>query len=241
MMILDGKKLSQKILNDLKKEIERKKLKLKLAVVLVGEDLDSKIFVKQKRKACELVGIDFELFQLSEQIQQIELAEKIKKIVKSDISGLVIQLPLPKHINTDKILNLVPKEKDAELISPVVCAISRLLEEYKIFLKNKNIVLIGKGRLVGQPVANWLKKQDLTFSGLKDIKQADLVISGVGRTNFIKGDMIKKGAVVIDVGRDIDFETVSKKAGYLTPTPGGVGPMTVACLLKNLVYGFISI
>ncbi|OGZ18238.1 MAG: hypothetical protein A2V72_00930 [Candidatus Nealsonbacteria bacterium RBG_13_37_56] len=241
MKLLNGKKLSQKILNDLKKEIERKKLKLKLAVVLVGEDLDSKIFVKQKRKACELVGIDFELFQLSEQIQQIELAEKIKKIVKSDISGLVIQLPLPKHINTDKILNLVPKEKDAELISPVVCAISRLLEEYKISLKNKNIVLIGKGRLVGQPVADWLKKQGLNFSGLKDIKQADVVISGVGRTNFIKGDMIKKGAVVIDVGRDIDFETVSKKAGYLTPTPGGVGPMTVACLLKNLVYGFISI
>ena len=241
MTILDGKKIAQKILNDLKKEIERKKLKLKLAVVLVGEDLDSKIFVKQKRKACELVGIDFELFQLSEQIQQIELAEKIKKIVKSDISGLVIQLPLPKHINTDKILNLVPKEKDAELISPVVCAISRLLEEYKISLKNKNIVLIGKGRLVGQPVADWLKKQGLNFSGLKDIKQADVVISGVGRTNFIKGDMIKKGAVVIDVGRDIDFETVSKEAGYLTPTPGGVGPMTVACLLKNLVYGFISI
>jgi len=241
MMILDGKKLSQKILNDLKKEIERKKLKLKLAVVLVGEDLDSKIFVKQKRKACELVGIDFELFQLPEQIQQIELAEKIKEIVKSDISGLVIQLPLPKNIDTDEILNLVPKEKDAELISPVVCAISRLLEEYKISLKNKNIVLIGKGRLVGQPVADWLKKQGLNFSGLKDIKQADVVISGVGRTNFIKGDMIKKGAMVIDVGRDVDLETVSKKAGYLTPTPGGVGPMTVACLLKNLVYGFISI
>jgi len=241
MKLLNGKKISQKILNNLKKEIERKKLKLRLAVVLVGEDLDSKIFVKEKRKACELVGIDFELFQLPEQIQQIELAEKIKEIVKSDISGLVIQLPLPKHINADKILNLVPKEKDAELISPVVCAIRRLLEEYKISLKNKNIVLIGKGRLVGQPVANWLKKQDLNFSGLKDIKQADVVISGVGRTNFIKGDMIKKGAMVIDVGRDIDFETVSKKAGYLTPTPGGVGPMTVACLLKNLVYGFISI
>ena len=241
MKLLNGKKISQKILNNLKKEIERKKLKLRLAVVLVGEDLDSKIFVNQKRKACELVGIDFKLFQFPKQIRQIELTEKIKEIVKSDISGLVIQLPLPKHINADKILNLVPKEKDAELISPVVCAISRLLEEYKISLKNKNIVLIGKGRLVGQPVANWLKKQDLNFSGLKDIKQADVVISGVGRTNFIKGDMIKKGAMVIDVGRDIDFETVSKKAGYLTPTPGGVGPMTVACLLKNLVYGFISI
>lgn len=235
MTILDGKKLSQKILNDIKKEIERKKLKLKLAVVLVGEDPDSKIFVNQKRKACELVGINFELFQLPEQIQQVELAEKIKEIVKSNISGLVIQLPLPKHINTDEVLSLVPKGKDAELISPVICAVSRLLEEYKISLKNKKIVLIGKGRLVGQPVADWLRKQDLNFSDIKDIKQADVVISGVGRTNFIKGDMVKKGAVVIDVGRDVDFETVSKKADYLTPTPGGIGPMTVACLLKNLV------
>lgn len=241
MKILDGKKLSKKILNDLKKEIERKKLKLKLAVVLVGEDLDSKIFVNQKRKACETVGIDFELFQFPKRIQQTELAEKIKEIVKSDISGLVIQLPLPKHIDTNEILSLVPKEKDAEFISPVVCAISYLLEEYKISLKNKKIVLIGKGRLVGQPVSDWLEKQNLFFSGIEDIKQADLVISGVGQTDFIKGEIIKNGAVVIDVGRDVDFKTVSKKASYLTPTPGGVGPMTVACLLKNLVYGFISV
>jgi methylenetetrahydrofolate dehydrogenase (NADP+)/methenyltetrahydrofolate cyclohydrolase len=239
--ILDGKKLSKKILNNLKKEIERKKLKLKLAIVLVGEDLDSKIFIEQKRKACELIGINFELFQFPEQIRQIELAEKIKEIIKSDISGLVIQLPLPQCINTDEILSLVPKEKDAEFISPVVCAISCLLEEYKISLINKKIVLIGKGRLVGQPVGDWLKKQNLVFSGVEDIKQADLVISGAGRANLIKGDMIKKGAVVIDVGRDVDFKTVSKKASYFTPTPGGVGPMTVACLLKNLVYGFISI
>ena len=240
MKILDGKKLAQKILKNLKKEIERKKLKLKLAVVLVGDDPDSEIFVKQKRKACELVGIDFELFQFPKRIQQTELAKKIKEIIKSDISGLVIQLPLPQRINTDEILSLVPKEKDAESISPVVCAITCLLEEYKISLKNKKIILIGKGRLVGQPVSDWLKKQNLVFSGIEDIKQADIIISGTGRPNLIKGEMVKKGAVIIDVGGDVEFETVSKKASYLTPTPGGVGPMTVACLLHNLVYGFIS-
>lgn len=235
MKILDGRKLSEKILNDLKEEIEKKELKLKLAIVLVGDNQDSKIFIKQKRKACELIGIKFELFQFPEQIQQLKLAERIKDIVKSDISGLVIQSPLPKHINTDEVLSLVPKEKDAEFISPVVCAISSLLEEYKISLKNKNIVLVGKGRLVGQPIAAWLRKHNLNFSGIKDIKQADIVISGVGKANLIKGDMIKNGAVVIDVGRDVDFESVCKKASYITPTTGGVGPMTVACLLKNLV------
>ena len=240
-MILDGKKLAQKILKDLRREIVRKKLKLKLAVVLVGEDSDSKIFIKQKRKACELIGINFELFQFPKKIQQRELAGKIKEIVKSDISGLVVQLPLPGHINTDEILSLVPTEKDAEYISPVVCAIGSLLKEYKISLKNKKIVLIGKGRLVGQPVSEWLKSQNLIFSGIENIKQADIIISGVGRPDFIKGEMIKKGAVVIDVGKDVEFRSVSQKAGYLTPTPGGVGPMTVACLLKNLVYGFISV
>lgn len=240
-MILDGKKLAQKILKDLRREIVRKKLKLKLAVVLVGEDSDSKIFIKQKRKACELIGINFELFQFPKKIQQRELAGKIKEIVKSDISGLVVQLPLPGHIDTDEILSLVPTEKDAEYISPVVCAIGSLLKEYKISLKNKKIVLIGKGRLVGQPVSKWLKSQNLIFSGIENIKQADIIISGVGRPDFIKGEMIKKGAVVIDVGKDVEFRSVSQKAGYLTPTPGGVGPMTVACLLKNLVYGFISV
>lgn len=235
MTILNGKKLAQKILKNLKKEIARKKLKLKLAVVLVGGDLDSEIFVKQKRKACDLVGINFELLQFPNRIRQTELAEKIKEIIKSDISGLIIQLPLPKHIDTDEILKLIPREKDAEFISPVVCAISCLLKEHKISLKNKKIVLIGKGRLVGQPVSDWLKEQNLNFSGIENINQADIAISGTGRSNLIKGEMIKKGAVVIDVGGDVEFESVSKKASYLTPTPGGIGPMTVACLLKNLI------
>jgi len=233
--ILDGKKLAEKILGEIKKEVEEKQLKLKLAIILVGEDRESKIFIKQKRKACEFIGIDFELFQISERTQQPELIEKVKEIAKSDISGLVVQLPLPKHINADEILNLIPGEKNVESVSPVVCAIASLLKEYKISLKDKKIVLIGRGRLVGQPVADWLNKQNLSFSGMEDIGQADVIISGTGQGGLIKGEMIKKGAMVIDVGGDVDFESVSKKVSYITPVPGGVGPMTVACLLKNLV------
>ncbi len=236
MIILDGKKLSEKILKKLKAEIKRKRLKLKLSIILVGEDSNSKIFVRQKKKACEKVGIDFELFKFSSKISNSELKKEIKKIVqKSDINGIVVQLPLPKGLDTEEILNLIPEEKDAEIVSPVVCAVDRILKEYKISLRNKNIVLIGKGRLVGQPVASWLKKRNLKFSDIDEIKNADIVISGVGRSNLIKGGMVKKGVVVIDIGKDVDFKSVSKKASYIAPVPGGVGPVTVACLLKNLV------
>lgn len=236
MKLLDGKKLSQKILNNLKKEVKKNKLKLKLAIVLVGDNPDSKKFIRQKRKACQFIGIDFKLFKFPTQIQGAKLLREIKEIVKDNsISGIVIQLSLPKKLNTEKILKSIPKEKDAEIISPVVCAISRILKEYKISLRNKEIVLIGKGKLVGQPVAAWLRKQNLKFSNINKIKQADIIISGIGKPNFIKGEMIKKGAIIIDVGEDVDFKSVSKKAGYITPTPGGIGPMTVACLLKNLV------
>lgn len=236
MIILDGKKLSGKILKKLKVEIKRKRLKLKLSIVLVGEDSDSKIFIKQKKKACEKVGIDFELFKFSSKISNSELKKEIRKIIQNpDIKNIVVQLPLPKGLNTEEILNLIPKEKNAEIVSPVVCAMDRILEEYKISLKNKKIVLIGKGRLVGRPVAIWLKKRKLKFSDIDKIKNADVIISGAGRPNLIKGEMVKKGVIVIDVGADVNFKSVSKKASHITPTPGGVGPVTVACLLQNLV------
>jgi len=236
MKTLDGKKLSEKILEKLRREIKKKRLKLKLTIVLVGENLDSKIFIKQKKKACEKVGIDFELFKFSSKISNLELKKEIKKIVQNpDIKNIVVQLSLPKGLNTEEILNLIPKEKNAEIVSPVVCAVDRILKEYKISLKNKKIVLIGKGRLVGRPVANWLKKQNLKFLDINKIKNADIVISGAGKPNLIKGEMVKKGVIVIDIGKDVDFKSVSKKASYITPTPGGVGPVTVACLLQNLI------
>lgn len=236
MIILDGKKLSEKILKKLKAEIKRKRLKLKLSIVLVGEDSDSKIFIRQKQKACERVGIDFELFKFSSKISNSRLKKEIKKIIQNpNIKNIVVQLPLPEGLNTEEILSLIPKEKDAEIVSPVVCAVDRILKEYKISLKNKKIVLIGKGRLVGRPLSAWLIKQKMKFSNIDKIKNADIVISGVGKPNLIKGEMIKKGVIVIDVGADVDFKSVSKKVSYITPTPGGVGPVTVACLLQNLI------
>lgn len=236
MIILDGKKLSEKILKKLKAKIKRKRLKLKLSIVLVGEDSDSKIFVREKQKACKRVGIDFELFKFSSKISNLELKKEIKKIVQNpNIKNIVAQLPLPKGLKTEEILSLIPEEKDAEIVSPVVCAVDRILKEYKISLKNKRIVLIGKGRLVGRPLSAWLRKQKMKFSNIDKIKNADIIISGAGRRNLIKGKMVKKGVVVIDIGKDVDFKSVSKKASYITPTPGGVGPVTVACLLHNLI------
>jgi len=246
MIILDGKKLSEKILKKLKAEIKRKRLKLKLSIILVGEDSDSKIFIRQKQKACKRVEIDFELFKFSSKISNSELKKEIRKIVQNpDIENIVVQLPLPKGLNTEEILNLIPKEKDAEILSPVVCAVDRILKEYKISLKNKSIVLIGKGRLVGRPLSTWLRNQKMEFFSLWEIsrretnidkiKNADVVISGAGKRNLVKGKMVKKGVVVIDIGKDVDFKSVSKKASYITPVPGGVGPVTVACLLQNLI------
>jgi methylenetetrahydrofolate dehydrogenase (NADP+)/methenyltetrahydrofolate cyclohydrolase len=266
--ILDGKKLAERILRDLKKKIKKKHPKLTLGVVLVGENPVSEIFIKQKKRACEKVGINFKLFKFSEKINYIRLKKAIKKIVKRPaISGIIIQLPLPAKFFPEEFLNLIPEKKDIDVLSekslgkfyqgtlkilpPTVDGILRLLKNYKIKLKRKNIVIVGAGRLVGSPLAIQLLKEKATLSVLNEwtrdapsfIKKADILISGTGRPNLIKGNIIKKGAVVIDAGTsykkgklvgDVDFKSVSKKASYITPVPGGVGPLTVAYLLKNL-------
>lgn len=257
-MIIDGKKIAEKILGDIKKEITEKQLRIKLAVVLVGDDLSSKTYVKKKLEACERVGIDFELFNFNPDISQPDLEKNIKEVArKKDVSGIVIQLPLPGSINTEKILSFVPKEKDIEgfvskINSPIICAIEEIFKNYNISLKNKEIIIIGKGRLVGKPVSKWLKEQNLKFkmldSSTKNIefftKKADIIISGVGSPKLIKKDMIKDGVVIIDVGScreggktvgDADLEKICDKAGCITPCIGGIGPITVACLLRNLL------
>ncbi|MFH1181201.1 MAG: bifunctional 5,10-methylenetetrahydrofolate dehydrogenase/5,10-methenyltetrahydrofolate cyclohydrolase [bacterium] len=286
MVILDGKKLAEEILTNLKSRGK----KLKLAVVLVGGDSIAQIFINQKRKACEKIGVNFELFKFPTEISGTELRAEIKKIVSdSDNSGVVIQLPLPEQINdVQEILNLVPPKKDVDVLSeeslgkfsqgtllilpPTVSGISHLLERYRINIKGKNIVIVGAGRLVGYPLALGLLRQNATVTVLnrhtQDLssftKKADILISGVGKPSLIKGNMVKKGVVVIDAGSamekrkavgdevcplrgfpssspslrlvgDVDFQSVSKKASYITPVPGGVGPLTVACLLDNLV------
>lgn len=269
MKLLDGKKLSEEILENLKKEIKIRKLKLKLAVIQVGENPISHTFIKQKKNACRTAGLDFELFNFSPKIGAPELKSKIEKIAANSVnSGIIIQLPVPKKFITEELLNLIPEEKDTDVLSekslgkfyqgtlkilpPTVQGILLLLKNYKISLQGKDIVILGAGRLVGFPLALQLLKERATVSVLNEFskdtpsftKKADILISAVGKPNLIKGDMVKNGAIVIDAGNsiekgrssgDVDFKSVSKKASFVTPVPGGVGPMTVACLLKNLV------
>ena len=269
MVILDGKKLSEDILNNLKKEIKSRQLKLKLAVVLAGKDRASRIHVIKKELACKKIGVDFKLYRFTSGIGTGRLEKEVKSIAEDPKnSGIVIQLPLPKNIDSEKVLNIIPGEKDVDVLSeksfekfergkslifpPTAKATCYLLKKYKINIRGKYVVVVGAGRLVGKPLAAWLKLRGANFSVLdkstEDIsaftKKADILISGVGKANLIKGDMVKDGAIVIDVGSsiengravgDIEFKTVSKKAGYITPVPGGVGPMTVACLLENLI------
>ncbi|MCX6760390.1 MAG: bifunctional 5,10-methylenetetrahydrofolate dehydrogenase/5,10-methenyltetrahydrofolate cyclohydrolase [Candidatus Nealsonbacteria bacterium] len=268
MTILDGNKLSQKIIDELAEEIKEKKLNLNLAVVLVGQSLISKSYISKKREASEKIGIKFSFHEFSDEVSQSNMEREVKRLVEEkDVSGIVIQLPLPKDIRLDDILNLVPYNKDPDMLSkdsfdkfqnkeseilpPVVSGIKKLLEEYKIDILNKNIVVVGKGRLVGKPLSVWLKNMGAKFEILdrktEDIsaytKKADIIISGAGSIGIIKDDMIKEGAVLIDAGTsseggeikgDID-KSAYDKASFVAPVPGGVGPMTVACLLDNLV------
>ncbi|MFH1401951.1 MAG: bifunctional 5,10-methylenetetrahydrofolate dehydrogenase/5,10-methenyltetrahydrofolate cyclohydrolase [Parcubacteria group bacterium] len=260
MIILDGKKLSETILEKLKKEIKNRRLKLKLVVVLVGKDRASRIYVKKKELACKKIGVGFELYRFNSGIKDNQLEKKVKKMAEdSENSGIVIQLPLPRKMNSEKVLNIIPGKKDVDVLSknsfekfaksklsilpPTVAAVFYFFNNYGIKLKEKYVVIVGAGRLVGKPLAAWLRLQKVNFSILdkntEDLsyftQKADILITGVGKPDLIKGDMVKIGAIVIDVGGDVDFKSVSKKAAYITPTIGGVGPMTVACLLENLV------
>lgn len=269
MQILNGKKLAQEILENLKKEIKKKKLKLRLVVLRIGENPISQIFINQKKKACESVGIDFKIYNFKAGIGIQGLKKEIAKIVSNpNNSGIIIQLPLPKNLDTQEILNTIPQEKDVDVLSedslgkfyqgilkispPTVNGILHLLKNYRVKLKGKNIVVVGAGRLVGFPLAIQFLKEKSTLSVLNEftkdassfIKKADILVVGVGRPNLIRANMVKKGVTVIDAGcsiwkgrlvGDVDFKNVSKKADYITPVPGGVGPLTVACLLENLV------
>jgi len=269
MKILDGKKLAERILTNLKNKIKKAKLRLTLAVVLVGDNPVSKIFINQKKIACEKTGIAFRLYKFSVKIKPQKLKNEIKKIVKNPVnSGIIIQLPLPGKFIPEDFLNLIPEEKDIDCLSekslgkfyqgvlpilpPTVAGILYLLRNYHINVKGKNTVILGAGRLVGFPLALQLLREKATVSVLNEFtkdalsftKKADILISGVGKPNLIKEKMVKKGAIVVDAGTsfkkgklvgDVDFKSVSKKASYITPVPGGVGPMTVAFLIENLI------
>ena len=269
MTLFDGKKLSQKILDELKLETAGMAKKLRLAVVVIGQNSVTQKFIQQKQKAAQFIGVDFRIFPFEETITTDELRKRIAQIVhEKKNTGVIIQLPLPEHLSVQYILNSVTPEKDVDMLSarslgdlavgknrilpPVIGAIKAFFEEYEIDYKTKYIAVIGAGKLVGLPVSLWLLNEKATFTVLRSstpdlsefTKKADIIISGVGKPKLLTGEMIKEGVIIIDAGTsesegkitgDADFESASKKASYITPVPGGVGPVTVAILFKNLL------
>lgn len=275
-MILDGKALATKIKEELKVEVENinntYNKKPKLAVVLVGSDPASCVYVKNKKNACAFVGIESVSVELPEDTSQEDLENKLKELnADNTINGILLQLPLPKHLNERQTLNCISADKDVDglgqenmgrlltgedgLVACTPSGIMELFKEYKIDLKGKNATIINRSILVGKPLFALLTAQNTTVTMchshtknlIEHTKNADIVITAVGKKNFLTADMIKDGAVVIDVSivrtenglcGDADFEAVSQKASYITPVPGGVGPLTIALLLKNTIKAF---
>lgn len=269
--IIDGKIISSEVKQALKEkvcEFEKKfNRKITLAVILVGENPASQVYVRNKIKATELVGMKSLSFTLPESSSKEEVSELVSSLAKdASVDGILVQLPLPKHLDEKEILSLIPTSKDVDgflaenvgnLVlgndTTVACTpfgVLQMLKHENIELKGKNAVVIGRSNIVGKPMAMLLLNEDCTVTichsktqNLKDIcRQADILVAAIGKPKFVTADMVKEGAVVIDVGinrtesglvGDVDFENVSNVAGYITPVPGGVGPMTIAMLLEN--------
>ena len=269
-IIMDGKRLRDKILSNLKSEIEDFTKKPVLAVILVGDDPASRIYVNNKKKTAENIGIKSIVIEYPANIEEEVLLKKIKDLNSDDeVNAILVQLPLPRHIDKQKVIDAISPVKDVDCFTIENCGklytglepyvypctpqgILYLLDEYKINLEGKHVVVIGRSNLVGKPAAQLALKRNATVTvchshtkNLSDItKTADVLISAVGEV-LIEDDMMKDDCVVIDVGifrdcngkvrGDVNFETVSKKASYITPVPGGAGPMTIASLMVNTV------
>ena len=286
MIILDGKKTS----DDIKAEIEESVKEITangsrpphLAAVIVGDDGASLTYVGSKVRSCKRVGFDSTLIKLPETISENELLEKVNELNNDkNIDGYIVQLPLPKHIDSQKILMAVDSDKDVDgfhptnfgkmalslptFISATPYGIMELLKRYNVETSGKHTVVIGRSDIVGRPISILMSQKSnpgnstvtLAHSRTKNIeeltKQADIIISALGVPNFLKEEMVKEGAVIVDVGitrvadnsqkgykivGDVDYENVSKKSRYITPVPGGVGPMTIAMLLKNTLLAY---
>ena len=286
MKIIDGKKISNQIKDEIKKEVDsiiasNQKVP-HLAAVLVGEDGASLTYVGSKVRSCKQVGFDSTLIRLPSSITESSLIEEINKLNKNKlIDGFIVQLPLPKHIDEEKILMAIKPEKDVDGFHPtnfgkmalnmdtVIPAtpfgIIELLKRYNIETSGKHTVVIGRSVIVGRPISILMSQKSnpgnstvtLAHSRTKNIeeltRQADIIISALGAPNFVKADMVKEGAVIVDVGitrvadnsakgykivGDVDYVNVLKKSSYITPVPGGVGPMTIAMLLKNTLLAY---
>ena len=268
MILLDGKAVSQKILTEVRERVSKLEKKPHLVVILVGEDAASKLYVKNKQKAAWQVGIRSTVIEMPYDTEEQELLNKIEELnQRPDVTGILVQLPLPDHIDKNSVVTAILPQKDVDGFTPenvgriaiglepyfypaTPQGILMLLDEYNIELEGKNAVVIGRSNIVGKPMAQMLLRRNATVTichsytqNLEDIiKTADIVVSAVGK-KIVRCKMVKPDSVVVDVGifrdsngqltGDVDFDYVSDSAGYISPTPGGVGPMTIASLMYN--------
>ena len=289
MILIDGKKTAREIREELKTDIQKLKDEGKnvpgLVGILVGDDPASKIYVKNKGKACNEIGMRTKTEEIPSSISEKELLNIIESYNSNpDYHGILVQLPLPEHINEDNIIEAISPEKDVDGFHPVSvgklvigkdtfrsctpAGIHELLIRYNIDTKGKHVVVLGRSNIVGKPIANiMLQKKEhansivtICHSAAPDVsyytKQADILIAAIGVPEFVKADMVKEGVVIIDVGinrvedsskpkgyrltGDVAFDEVAEKASYITPVPGGVGPMTIAMLLKNTYKAYLK-
>ena len=271
--VIDGKALAKKIRENLKvecNELKEKGIVPKLAVIMVGDNPASKVYVRNKSKACEDVGIEYQEFLLKENTTQQELMDLINDLNRNkEINGILLQSPIPRHLDINEAFKSITYSKDVDGFTPssvgklcigedtfISCTpygVMKMFEEYNIDLTGKDVVILGRSNIVGKPLIQCCLQKNATVTichsktqKLEEItKQADVLISAIGQPEFVKNDMIKDKAVVIDVGinrnkdgklvGDVDFENVKEKASYITPVPGGVGPMTIAMLMNNVI------
>lgn len=268
MTLIDGKEISQKIKDELKQEIKTYMIKPCLAVVQIGNDPASDVYIKAKEKACNETGIYFKHIKFEETSREVEIINKIIELNNDEyVNGIVLQLPVPEKFNVEKLINYIARNKDVDCLTDinvgklvnnkngmVPCTpqgVMELLKAYDIEISGKNVVIVGRSNLVGKPLMNLFLNKDATVTichsktnNLAEFtKNADILVAAVGKKHLITADMVKDGSVIIDIGisresnkiyGDVDFDKVSKKVSYITPVPGGVGPMTVAMLLKNV-------
>ena len=270
--VIDGKKIKTEIIEELKKEVKRFMIKPCLAVIQIGDNEASNTYIKAKAKTCEEIGIYFKHIKFTEEAKEIEVINKILELNNDEyVHGILLQLPLPKGFNADKLINYIARNKDVDgltdinlgklynnkpcLISCTPQGIMNLLEHENIDLEGKNVTIVGRSNLVGKPLIGLMLNKNATVTIChsktqnlsKHTKNADILVVAVGIKHFIKENMVKEDAIIIDVGinkengklyGDVDFDNVQFKVKKITPVPGGVGPMTVAMLMKNVINAY---
>ena len=269
MELLNGKELAQEMRVDIKTEIKGCMIRPSLAVIQIGDDDASNVYIKNKEKACQEVGIYFRHFKYDDDTPELSIINKIKELNNDEyVNGIIVQLPIPEKYNEKRILNTIINSKDVDgltdintgrlvngkktLVPCTPLGIMTLLKKYEVELEGKNVVIIGRSKLVGRPLLSLMLNENATVTichsktaNLAEYtKNADIIVVAAGVPKLLTGDMVKKGCVVVDVGinrvddklcGDVDFDSVSKKASYISPVPGGVGPMTIASLLSNVM------